>query len=190
MHEHISPCLCSKTTSWSAPFLSSVRMFVRSPGKQIELAAELRRPGRHRHRERTALQRPSLKDYLLFEQQTATSEILGVIASFADRGAARSGRDRGERLPAVSHRTRVHLNLIRRRHGATRGHYGRDAARMGNPYIGTLSRPTDRFRHALPSNGERCRSLTFRRIPSLRMPFGMRIQSERCWRSRCSKAQT
>ena len=45
--------------------------------------AELRRPGRHRHREHAAAQRaaPAHDDLSILEQQTATSEVLKVISS-------------------------------------------------------------------------------------------------------------
>ena len=59
--------------------------------KQIELVTELRRPSRHRHRERAAAQRTASTTEDLtertadlteaLEQQTATSEVLQVISS-------------------------------------------------------------------------------------------------------------
>ena len=49
--------------------------------KQIELAQNLRRPGGDRDRERAACSKNSEPQLEALEQQTATSEILGVIAS-------------------------------------------------------------------------------------------------------------
>ena len=47
--------------------------------KQIELVTELRRPGRHRHREHAAAQRAATR--ICCEQQTATADVLKVISS-------------------------------------------------------------------------------------------------------------
>ena len=49
--------------------------------KQITLLRDLRRPSGDRHRERAAVSRNSERNANRLEQQTATSEILGVIAS-------------------------------------------------------------------------------------------------------------
>ena len=51
----------------------------RSTEKQIKLSRNLRRPSRDRHRERAPV--PRTQGITTLEQQTATSEILGVIAS-------------------------------------------------------------------------------------------------------------
>ena len=56
--------------------------------KQIELVAELRRPGRHRHREHAAAQRIAQRTDDLaesLEQQTATSEVLECHLKLAGR---------------------------------------------------------------------------------------------------------
>ena len=49
-------CRCSRTTSWSAPSSSTARRSGRSPTSRSSWS-ELRRPGRHRHREHAPAQR-------------------------------------------------------------------------------------------------------------------------------------
>ena len=70
--------------------------------KQIALLADLRRPGRHRHREVRLFQEVQARNRELteaLEQQTATSEVLGVISrSTIDLSRSRHILDNAARL--------------------------------------------------------------------------------------------
>ena len=72
-------------------FRQEVRPFA---DKQVDLLQQLRRPGRHRHREHAPAQRAARKS---LEQQTATSEVLQVISALARRAGAGVPGDAGER---------------------------------------------------------------------------------------------
>ena len=75
--DRCSTCRCSRTSELVGAIViyrQEVRPFT---DKQIELGDELRRPGRHRHREHAAAQRIAASH---LQQQTATADVLKVIS--------------------------------------------------------------------------------------------------------------
>ena len=161
----------------------------RSPPSQIELLQDLRRPGRHRHRERAPVQgaggaqqraagRARAADG---DQRAAQGDRPVHVRSPA--GLRDAGRERG---PAVRGRARVHLPL-RRSGAASRGRPQRLPRAQGVRRAEShRARTRTAPRRAPPSSGAPSTSTMPRPTPSTPTGRGRWTPSGPCWRSPCS----